>query len=153
VTLLAPALANPLVLDLLGLVGLRYWYGQGKPSTPWPPAEGLDCSGAVQVGAVHLGRLDCGEPDRTSYDLPSICDPIPLGSERLGDLVFYGSPAIDHVMLVLAPGLVWGAHGGGSHTHGDDPRAIVNVEALTYLHPVLIGRIREEHRPCIQETP
>jgi len=137
-------LACQQVRELLATVGIPYRWGAGEPSTPWP-APGYDCSGFAQGALVRLGLLHPSHPDRRAVDLANLCDPVDSGQERLGDLAFYGSP-VSHVMVVLAPGLVIGARGGGSRTHGGDPRACVGVRVLTYRSLTVVGRPREALR-------
>lgn len=123
------------------LEGIAYSYGAGGPSTPWGEAAkgikggaGLDCSGAAQMMMVGIGKLEPTDPDRSSSALAAMSTEIPWGSQKWGDLAFYGSSRskVSHVMVCnenarKADGdcEVIGASGGTSKTNGDDPNARV----------------------------
>jgi cell wall-associated NlpC family hydrolase len=140
---LRAALEDVRVRDLMEAWGEAYSWGEGEPWTPWLNGEdGYDCSGFAQAALVRLGLLSAKSPDRSAYGLANVCDPIKPGDERLGDLAFYGSP-VHHVMVVIAPGIVLGARGGGSTTKGDDERAYVSLLPLHYRPLTVIGRIRK----------
>ena len=134
--------------DLLSAWGAPYSWGAGGPShgyDAWPGGArgvaggiGWDCSGFVQAALVRLGLLFPGAPRRSAAGLYDLSAPVPLGQERMGDLAFYGPGGrVAHVMLVLAPGVVYGARGGVSGTNADDPRAYVQIEPVTYWNAFL----------------
>lgn len=133
---------NVSVLGLLEAWGIRYWWGEGDPSTPWlNDRKGYDCSGFVQGALVFLGMLDPSAPDRTAYNLAMASQLIQEGDEQLGDMAFYGNP-VSHVMLVLGKGIVFGARGGGSSTRGNSATAYVDLKPLRYRKLTCIGRLR-----------
>ena len=124
------------------LVGILYSYGAGDPSTPFGETAkgkhggyGLDCSGFAQVALVHLGKLDARAPDRSAAGLASLSKRIPWGSQRFGDLAFYGKAesAISHVMVVNEDARadgdseLIGASGGYPTTNGDNPNARIKT--------------------------
>jgi hypothetical protein len=84
------------------------------------------------------------EPDRTAHELVMVCDPVPHGSERLGDLAFYGRRGqITHVMVCLGAGWCLGPRGGGPSTLGNDPKAFVDLRPVDYRSDlVVIGRLK-----------
>jgi cell wall-associated NlpC family hydrolase len=139
------ALSDPKAVDLLAAWGAPYCWGGGNPATPWLQfGAGLDCSGFAQVALVRLGLLSASKPDRTSAALASACVKVSAEQDqRLGDLAFYGRGSITHVMVVITPGVVIGAHGGGSQTTGNDPRAHVGIEPLLYRTDLaFVGRLQ-----------
>ncbi|QWF79316.1 C40 family peptidase [Amycolatopsis sp. CA-230715] len=106
-------------LDQLGLPYV--WGGNG----PDGGAAGFDCSGLTKASYDSAG---VGLP-RTADSQYRSAPPVPLSQEpKLGDLVFYGSPAhIHHVGLYLGNGLMINAPTEGQaiqihtyHTKGDD---------------------------------
>lgn len=132
-------------IDLLTSLGVPYVYGAGSPASPFPggsrstiaPAEfaqkvGWDCAGHAQAVAVRLGNLSSKAGDRGSKALSVAGSPVAVGSQRLGDLAFYGTP-VSHVMTVLTDpdetGDSWviGASGGTSKTFGQVPQARIKV--------------------------
>lgn len=136
-------LSDQRVVELLELYGVPYSFGAGKPSDAagdWPPplpkgsrgGAGYDCSGFVQVALVHLGLLPVKAPDRCAAALWDAAMVLPIQEARLGDMAFYGSARVSHVMLCLGDGVVMGARGGYSVTNGDDPDAYVDLEPIRY---------------------
>lgn len=117
---------HPEVLDLVRCVGVKYWYGEGQPSTPWPPKR-VDCSGWVLMSWVRLGLLPATERDHGAMDIANtMC--VETKEPRLGDVAIYPG----HVMLCLDAELVIGASGGDHTTHGDKPSACVQMHHFHY---------------------
>lgn len=93
----------------LSLMGTLYSYG-GRSRL------GIDCSGVLDLALFEAGGPDwrlTHNTDRLWRELPPTVEPEP------GDPVFYGGKAdddVDHVMLWLPFGLVFGAAGGDSST-------------------------------------
>jgi len=118
--------------DILGdAIGSPYYYGRGTPSTPWADLQtkGADCSGAVQMALVKLGKLSSKAADRSVVALANDSDPIAFGSQVPGDIAFYSG----HAMLVYSypradgHSAVWGMHGGGKSDKGNNPAARLDV--------------------------
>lgn len=130
--------------DKLGdAIGAPYWYGQGTPSTPWADIwKGVDCSGSVLMASVRVGIIPATWPDMSAAAIADACDPIPVGSQMPGDIAIYPG----HVMFVYSypraeqggHSAVWGARGGDSHTHGDNPNAYVGVYSSAKYNPSFV---------------
>jgi cell wall-associated NlpC family hydrolase len=107
----------------LGQLGLPYVWGGNGPDAG---AAGFDCSGLTKASYDSAGVALPRTADSQFRALP----PVPAAQEpRLGDLVFYGSPAtrIHHVGLYLGNGLMINAPTEGQaiqihtyHSKGDD---------------------------------
>ncbi|GAB3154055.1 C40 family peptidase [Amycolatopsis stemonae] len=107
----------------LGQLGLPYVWGGNGPDAG---AAGFDCSGLTKASYDSAGVSLPRTADSQFRALP----PVPASEEpRLGDLVFYGSPAtrIHHVGLYLGNGLMINAPTEGQaiqihtyHSKGDD---------------------------------
>ena len=107
----------------LGQLGLPYVWGGNGPDAG---AAGFDCSGLTKASYDSAGVALPRTADSQFRALP----PVPPSQEpRLGDLVFYGSPAtrIHHVGLYLGNGLMINAPTEGQaiqihtyHSRGDD---------------------------------
>jgi cell wall-associated NlpC family hydrolase len=107
----------------LGQLGLPYVWGGNGPDAG---AAGFDCSGLTKASYDSAGVALPRTADSQFRALP----PVPASQEpRLGDLVFYGSPAtrIHHVGLYLGNGLMINAPTEGQaiqihtyHSKGDD---------------------------------
>jgi cell wall-associated NlpC family hydrolase len=107
----------------LGQLGLPYVWGGNGPDAG---AAGFDCSGLTKASYDDAGVALPRTADSQFRSLPQV----PSGQEpRLGDLVFYGSPAtrIHHVGLYLGNGLMINAPTEGQaiqihtyHRKGDD---------------------------------
>ena len=142
---------SPQLVTLLEALGARYWWGAGALSdglSSWPRGP-FDCSGFAQIALLKLGIVKPNAwGDLAAHDLAYACDPVALGHERLGDLVFYGHPEhIGHVAVCIGNGMAIGANGGGPQTKGQDPRACVQVRPVVYRNDfVTIGRLKPEYR-------
>ncbi|MFE0027866.1 C40 family peptidase [Amycolatopsis sp. NPDC059021] len=105
----------------LGQLGLPYvWGGNG----PEAGSAGFDCSGLTKAAYDSAGVA----LPRTAHTQYLATQRVP-GEPTLGDLVFYGNPAVDihHVGLYLGNGLMINAPTEGQaiqihtyHTRGDD---------------------------------
>jgi len=94
--------------------GLPYIWGGSQPAT------GFDCSGFIIWLFQIVGLLPIG--DWTAQDLYNHFHAANLPDDPQagpGDLAFYGESTerITHVMLLLSPTQVIGAHGGGKQCH------------------------------------
>lgn len=146
------ALADARVIHVLRRWGHPYGWAKGSPATaddPGSARDDSDCSGEAQEILVEAGELDPGQPDRSANALAYACDLVADGAEKPFDLAFYGAAgAITHVMVVVGVQAVLGASGGGSRTHGDDPKAFVQLQRLHYRSDlVCVGRIKNQYRP------
>ena len=115
---------------IIDALGWPYFFGKGDPSTPWSDGpKGVDCSGSAQMALVRLGELSSSAGDRGASSLANDSNPIPVGSQGVGDLAYYPG----HVMVVCGPpgpdghSPVIGASGGHAYTLGTDPNARVKL--------------------------
>lgn len=100
----------------LNLIGTPFLWG-GKTH------QGID-----SVGVVTLALWECGGPD---WRVTRNCDALwreldPVGDPLPGDLAFYGGRDehdVNHVMVTLSLGMVFGACGG-------DETTLTHVEAM-----------------------
>lgn len=145
------------IVDLLAALFVPYSYGAGRPSDGvlrWPEgargniggeglgAIGWDCSGFAQAALVRLGLLAQNAPDRRAIDLHGLAKKVSEDIAKLGDLAFYGSPKVEHVMLCVGGGIVLGASGGNSFTNGNVPGACVQLRTLRYRADLVsVGRL------------
>ncbi|WP_328613745.1 C40 family peptidase [Amycolatopsis sp. NBC_00355] len=107
----------------LGQLGLPYVWGGNGPDAG---AAGFDCSGLTKASYDSAGVALPRTADSQFRSIPAVP---PSQEPRLGDLVFYGSPAtrIHHVGLYLGNGLMINAPTEGQaiqihtyHSKGDD---------------------------------
>ena len=103
-------------------LGLRYLWGG---TTPY----GLDCSGLVHLGYREAGVVVPRDADAQR----AAAQPVPLGSERPGDLYFFARPDgyVVHVGFVAAPGTML-------HASGTEQR-VVEAELTAELTARLCG--------------
>ncbi|MFH2073221.1 MAG: NlpC/P60 family protein [Actinomycetota bacterium] len=137
--------------SLLDAIGAPYSWGAGDLQDAldrWP-AGPFDCSGFAQA---CLRVLDIVQPtawtDKSAGGLADACDPIPLDRVQLGDLAFYGEPGhITHVVVALDDHMAIGCNGGTGATHGDNPRACVQVRPICYRGDLVVcGRLKLRYR-------
>lgn len=137
-------------IDLLAAWSVPYSWGAGAPSNAdegWPNGVkgikggiGWDCSGFAQAALVRLGMLSIRAPDCSASTLYGLGKPVAPGEEQMGDLAFYGPHGqVQHVMVVVGTGIVFGARGGDSSTNADQPRAFVQLEPLKYWSGAFLG--------------
>jgi cell wall-associated NlpC family hydrolase len=81
--------------------GQPYVYGAAGPSS-------FDCSGFTEYVYRQLGV----SLPHSAAGQQSMATPIPRGSERPGDLIFFGSPAY-HVGIYAGNGMIWYAPKSG----------------------------------------
>jgi len=107
----------------LGQLGLPYVWGGNGPDAG---AAGFDCSGLTKASYDSAGVALPRTADSQFRAIPAVP---PAQEPRLGDLVFYGSPAtrIHHVGMYLGNGLMINAPTEGQaiqihtyHSKGDD---------------------------------
>lgn len=153
------------------VVGERYWWGGGslasaKEFFETPRATSLesdpfkfDCSGLAQwlmvafydlasrrqinvkelsvFNVYAAGLLD----DYNSTMLRELCDKTTQVSP--GDLVFYDK----HVEVCIGNGMLIGAMGGTSETHGDNQLACVQIRPFGHRANIrMVGRPKEQYR-------
>lgn len=92
---------------------------EGKPYV-WN-ADGpdfFDCSGLVAYSLLQVGGPDW----RATHNAHAMWNQLePTDAPKPGDLAFYGSPErVNHVMVVVGDGRVFGACGGNRYTTSAD---------------------------------
>lgn len=124
-------------------LGRPYVWGGGRAPGTWPQGSatsasggvaGYDCSGYVDAALRELGAdLPWGQG---SASVAAMTGALPLqgGEPPAWSVAVYGQPGrASHVMLVAPGGRVYGASGGGSATHGQDPEArVTSYASYTY---------------------
>ncbi len=111
----ASALASDLVLQALGLLGVRYRWGGNTPET------GLDCSGLVRHVFAEAAGLVL---PRRSEEISRTGVPVARSELRPGDLVFFDTlrRTFSHVGIYI---------GDGRFVHAPSAGGAVRVERLT----------------------
>lgn len=124
-------------------VGCPYIWGSRGP-------ESFDCS-----GLITYALWECGGPDwRKSHNAerlfrelePMLLEVRDIGEMRIpvdapaGSLAFYGPPGgVNHVMLAVGDGRVFGACGGGSGTTTPQRGACVQYRPSARYRPDLLS--------------
>lgn len=103
-------------------LGNRYVYG-GTSLT-----SGTDCSGFTSVYSKRF----CHSLPRTSGAQASATRSVSQGSERPGDLFFYGSGHVSHVAIYI---------GNGQIIHASNPSDGIKISSAYYRKPIKIGRV------------
>ena len=108
-------------------LGCRYWWGAEGPTY-------FDCS-----GFIYWCYSSAGYPIQrgTADSYRKIGAEIPKDQSQLkeGDLLLIdwkNDGSVDHVVIYIGNNQIIGANGGSSSTHGDDPKACVNIKKLSY---------------------
>lgn len=116
------SIASSIVSYAMQFLGNRYVYG-GTSLT-----NGTDCSGFTMRIYQHFGY----SLPRTSGAQASATRSVPSGSERVGDLFFYGSGSVSHVALYI---------GNGQIIHASNHRDGIKISSAYYRKPLKIGRV------------
>lgn len=114
--------AYSIVNYAMQFLGNRYVYG-GTSLT-----GGTDCSGFTMRVYQHFGY----SLPRTSGAQAAATRSVSPGSERVGDLFFYGSGSVSHVALYI---------GNGQIIHASNHRDGIKISSAYYRKPIKIGRV------------
>ena len=114
--------ASSLIAYAMQFLGNRYVYG-GTSLT-----NGTDCSGFTMRVYQQFGY----SLPRTSSAQAGATRTVPQGSERPGDLFFYGSGGVSHVALYI---------GNGQIIHASNPSDGIKISNAYYRKPIKIGRV------------
>lgn len=114
--------ASSIVAYAMQFLGNRYVYG-GTSLT-----NGTDCSGFTMGVYAHFGY----SLPRTSGAQAAATRTVSPGSERVGDLFFYGSGSVSHVALYI---------GNGQIIHASNHRDGIKISSAYYRKPIKIGRV------------
>lgn len=114
--------AYSIVNYAMQFLGNRYVYG-GTSLT-----NGTDCSGFTMGVYRHFGY----SLPRTSGAQAAATRSVSPGSERVGDLFFYGSGSVSHVALYI---------GNGQIIHASNHRDGIKISSAYYRKPIKIGRV------------
>lgn len=98
--------ANELVENAKELLGVRYVWGGSNPT------QGLDCSGLLywiqKKAGSNIGRL-------TASSYSKIGAKIPIGQQKVGDFLFFGTP-VTHCAIYVGNGYMIESRGGRKNT-------------------------------------
>ena len=114
--------ASSLISYAMQFLGNRYVYG-GTSLT-----NGTDCSGFTMRVFQRFGH----SLPRTSGAQASATRSVSQGSERPGDLFFYGSGHVSHVAIYI---------GNGQIIHASNPSDGIKISSAYYRKPIKIGRV------------
>ncbi|MCH5268484.1 MAG: C40 family peptidase [Lachnospiraceae bacterium] len=114
--------ASSLIAYAMQFLGNRYVYG-GTSLT-----NGTDCSGFTMRVYQRFGY----SLPRTSSSQAAATRTVARGSERPGDLFFYGSGGVSHVALYI---------GNGQIIHASNPSDGIKISNAYYRKPIKIGRV------------
>lgn len=114
--------ASSLIAYAMQFLGNRYVYG-GTSLT-----GGTDCSGFTMRVFQHFGY----SLPRTSGAQAGATRRVSPGSERPGDLFFYGSGRVSHVAIYI---------GNGQIIHASNPSDGIKISNAYYRKPIKIGRV------------
>lgn len=98
--------ANELVAYAHNLIGTPYVWGGSTP------AQGLDCSGLLYWIQRTAGS-DVGRYNAATY--ATMGEQIPIGQQRPGDFLFFGSP-VTHCAIYVGNGYMIESRGGRKNT-------------------------------------
>lgn len=124
-------------------IGTPYYWGGDDPG------KGFDCSGLVHWSLDKSGLIP-GAPDDVAAGQMNLGTPIGEGDLKKGDLIgFRTAKGVPHIGIYTGQGTSYlSASGGGRNTHGDNPKAKVQIGDYTrYGAPAFFSSIA----PLIQK--
>lgn len=98
--------ANELVENAKELLGVRYVWGGSNPT------QGLDCSGLLYWIQKKAGSNVCR---LTASSYSKIGARIPIGQQKVGDFLFFGTP-VTHCAIYVGNGYMIESRGGRKNT-------------------------------------
>lgn len=102
--------ANELVENAKELLGVKYVWGGNTPQS------GLDCSGLLYYIQKKAGS-EVGDMTASGYS--KLGTKIPIGEQKVGDFLFFGSP-VNHCAIFIGNGYMIESRGGKKNT-ADNP--------------------------------
>lgn len=102
--------ANELVENAKELLGVKYVWGGNTPQS------GLDCSGLLYYIQKKAGS-EVGDMTASGYS--KLGTKIPIGQQKVGDFLFFGSP-VNHCAIFIGNGYMIESRGGIKNT-ADNP--------------------------------
>lgn len=121
--------ANELVVYAHNLIGTPYVWGGSTP------AQGLDCSGLLYWIQRTAGS-DVGRYNAATY--ATMGEQIPIGQQRPGDFLFFGSP-VTHCAIYVGYEKMIESRGGRKNT-ADKPGTGVVISPVTRRHDLVCVR-------------
>lgn len=122
-----------------GKLGCRYWWAKQGPTY-------FDCSGFVWW-CYNTAGVNFARGTAQSYSKLGVEVPKDISQLKEGDLILisWKGGKISHVVMYIGNNQIIGANGGGSNTHGDNPKACVSIKNISYCwnKTVSIRRLAE----------
>ena len=127
--------ANELVVSAHNLIGTSYVWGGSNP------AHGLDCSGLLywiqRTAGSSVGRYNAA-----TY--ATMGERIPIGQQRPGDFLFFGSP-VTHCAIYVGYGKMIESRGGRKNTKENPGKGVVISPVTRRQDLVCIRRVWTEY--------
>jgi cell wall-associated NlpC family hydrolase len=132
--------ANELVENAKELLGVKYVWGGNTPQS------GIDCSGLLYYIQKKAGS-EVGDLTASGYS--KLGKKIPIGEQKVGDFLFFGSP-VTHCAIFIGNGYMIESRGGRKNT-ADNP-GIGVVKSLVSRRSDLscIRRVWDEKSPSYE---
>ena len=132
--------ANELVKNAIDLLGVKYVWG-GSTIT-----QGLDCSGFLykiqSMAGSSVGRL-------TASGYSKLGTQIPIGQQKVGDFLFFGSP-VSHCAIYVGNGYMIESRGGRKNTANNPGVGVVKSFVNRRSDLSCIRRVWDEKSPSYE---
>ena len=129
--------ANELVENAKELLGVRYVWGGSYPT------QGLDCSGLLywiqKKAGSNVGRM-------TASSYSKIGAKIPIGQQKAGDFLFFGTP-VTHCAIYVGNGYMIESRGGRKNTASNPGIGVVKSLVTRRSDLSCIRRVWDKVRP------
>lgn len=132
--------SNQILLYAHNLIGTPYVWGGSTP------AQGLDCSGLLYCVQRTAGS-DVGRHNAATY--ANMGEMIPIGQERPGDFLFFGSP-VTHCAIFIGNGYMIESRGTRKNTPYNPGVGVVKSLVSRRSDLYCIRRVWDEKTPSYE---
>lgn len=133
--------ANELVENAKELLGVKYVWGGNTPQS------GLDCSGLLYYIQKKAGS-EVGDLTASGYS--KLGARIPIGEQKLGDFLFFGTP-VTHCAIFIGNGYMIESRGGRKNTASNPGIGVVKSLVTRRSDLSSVRRVWDEKSPSYEK--
>lgn len=132
--------ANELIENAKELIGVKYVWGGNTPQS------GVDCSGLLYYIQKKAGS-EVGDLTASGYS--KLGTRIPIGEEKAGDFLFFGTP-VTHCAIFIGNGFMIESRGGRKNTASNPGIGVVKSLVTRRSDLSCVRRVWDEKSPSYE---